>query len=279
MLGYVPIIGEGLRSLARGGAEVSGDTLLMFYALHTAYVPITVMLLMGFHFWRVRKARGVVVPHPLGEAPPAHPEKVPATPHLIIRELATGLTAVAVVFLLSALLDAPLGAPADPGQSPNPAKSPWYFLGFQELQLHFHPLVSTVAAPLLLLLALIAVPFLRYRAPLQGPWFLTRAGRRSTLITAAVTVVATALLVALDDVLLRPGTGVPSMFGRGVLPLIGLLAAMGGLSKFRLSRTEAGTAETVQILFTLCFTAFAVLTAVALWFRGENMALMPPWGE
>ena len=47
MLGYVPVIGEGLRSLARGGTEVSGDTLLMFYALHTAYVPIAVLLLIG----------------------------------------------------------------------------------------------------------------------------------------------------------------------------------------------------------------------------------------
>ena len=36
--------------------------------------------------------------------------------------------------------------------STNPAKSPWYFVGFQELQLHFHPVIAVVVM-------LLSVPF------------------------------------------------------------------------------------------------------------------------
>ena len=67
------------------------------------------------------------------------------------------------------MFDAPLGAPANPGMSTNPAKSPWYFVGFQELQLHFHPLVAVVVIPFLAALALFAIPYLRYPEAVDGP--------------------------------------------------------------------------------------------------------------
>jgi len=61
MFGYVPWIGEWLQGMARGGAEVGSATLVIFYAFHTTLVPVALVLLMGFHFWRVRKAGGVSI--------------------------------------------------------------------------------------------------------------------------------------------------------------------------------------------------------------------------
>ena len=58
-----------------------------------------------------------------------------------MRELAAGLCADRLRPRAGGLRRcAALGAPANPGMSPNPVKAPWYFVGFQELQLHFHPL-------------------------------------------------------------------------------------------------------------------------------------------
>ena len=62
MLEYVPGIGKGLESLVRGGKDLGPATLLIFYNFHTSILPLTIVILMTFHFWKVRKAGGVVVP-------------------------------------------------------------------------------------------------------------------------------------------------------------------------------------------------------------------------
>ncbi len=56
MLGYVPWVGGWLQGVARGGPEIGRATLVIFYAFHTTLIPVALVLLMGFHFWRVRKA-------------------------------------------------------------------------------------------------------------------------------------------------------------------------------------------------------------------------------
>ena len=141
MLIYVPWIGEWLQQLARGGPEISAATLIGFYTIHTTVVPALLIVFAALHFWRVRKAKGVVVPRKEGEAAEDKPENVLFLPHLLTREVAVACTLVAVVLLVAVFFDAPLGAEANPGMSPNPAKAPWYFLGFQEHLLHFLSLI------------------------------------------------------------------------------------------------------------------------------------------
>jgi quinol-cytochrome oxidoreductase complex cytochrome b subunit len=44
-----------LRAALLGGAAVSEATLVRFYVLHCVALPLAAVLLMGLHFWRVRK--------------------------------------------------------------------------------------------------------------------------------------------------------------------------------------------------------------------------------
>jgi quinol-cytochrome oxidoreductase complex cytochrome b subunit len=55
MLGSVPLIGEALASLLRGGADVSGRTLLRFYSLHILWLPFLTAFFLWVHFHIIRK--------------------------------------------------------------------------------------------------------------------------------------------------------------------------------------------------------------------------------
>jgi hypothetical protein len=91
----------------------------------------------------------------------------PAWPELVFRELLCMLAITLVFIVLSLLFNAPLEQQANPTRTPNPAKAPWYFVGLQELLVYFDPWIAGVLIPLLIILGLVAIPYLDpYR---QGP--------------------------------------------------------------------------------------------------------------
>jgi quinol-cytochrome oxidoreductase complex cytochrome b subunit len=277
MLGYVPWIGEWLQGMARGGTTVGSSTLVIFYTFHTTIVPVVLVLLMGFHFWRVRKAGGVVDPRPADQIEEEKPDYVSTLPELLMRELAAALALIAFVFVLAVFVAAPLGAPANAGMSTNPAKAPWYFVGFQELQLHFHPLVAVVLIPALVALALLSIPYLRYAQEQSGPWFLSKVGRRTAGVAAAAGMLVTPILIVFDELVLQPSAGLPSLVGRGLVPLVLGVTAVLGFRSVLVRRFGASKAEVVQAVFILLLAVLAVLTVTGVWFRGPGMGLVWPW--
>ncbi len=278
MLGYVPGIGGWLQGMARGGEEIGSATLIIFYTFHTPLLPVGLVVLMGFHFWRVRKAGGVVDPRPPHEIEEDKPEFVSTLPELLLRELAAAAALIAAVMVMSVLVNAPLAAAANPGMSTNPAKAPWYFVGFQELQLHFHPLVAVVVIPGLLVVALLSIPYLRYGAEQTGPWFLSETGRHGGLLAAALALILTPALIVVDELLLQPSAGLPTILARGVVPLVLFAAGLAGFRMLLLRRFKATKSELVQTLFIFFLVVLAVLTITGVWFRGPGMALVWPWG-
>src|SRR5436305_7544728 len=67
---------------------------------------------------------------------------------------------MALMFIWSLGLDAPLEMFANPAKSPNPAKAPWYFVGLQELLVYFDPWIAGVLLPGLIIIGLIAIPYI-----------------------------------------------------------------------------------------------------------------------
>jgi len=123
MLEYIPGIGLELQKLIRGGSDIGPATLTNFFAIHTAIIPAGLIILMPFHFWRIRKANGLVVPRKPDDDPADRGETVATIPNLIVRELVVAAVLVALILVVSALFNAPLEEKANPGLSPNPTKA------------------------------------------------------------------------------------------------------------------------------------------------------------
>jgi len=279
MLGYVPGIGEWLQALLRGGDMIGQTTLSIFYAIHTAVMPAFLLVLMPWHFWRVRKAGGLVIPRNPGAADGRRRQKVPSIPNLLIREIVVAVTLIALLMVISVFFDAPLGAKANPGLSPNPTKAPWYFAGIQELLLYFHPLFALFVIPVLTLLALIGIPYLNYREETSGVWFASRRGRRLAIMAAGAAIIVTpAGIVANERIVDFAGwmPELPTVFSNGVLPAAIVLAAIIGFYWFVKKKYAASESESVQSVFVLMVTAFVILTITGIWFRGDGMALVWP---
>jgi quinol-cytochrome oxidoreductase complex cytochrome b subunit len=280
MLDYIPGIGRWLQTMLRGGTEVGPNTLSNFYALHTAVLPILLISVMPFHFWRIRKAGGLVVPRSPEEPADANYERVPAIPNLLLREIVTGLVVIAGVFLFSALVNAPLLDKANPGLSPNPTRAPWYFAGVQEILMHFHPLFSFFILPLMTLAALFGLPYFRRGGASAGVWFVSSEGRRMAVVAVITALIGTVAAILISEYLLHSETWLsllPSILGTGVVPFVVLLTAIAVFMRFIRKCYSAGTGESVQTLFVLIVAAFIIMTITSIVFRGEGMRLIWPW--
>jgi quinol-cytochrome oxidoreductase complex cytochrome b subunit len=280
MLGYMPGFGETLQRVVLGGTEIGSATVINFYALHTIVVPLLLVGLMTWHFWMVREAGGVVIPRSIDDNVRAAAAHVPYDPNLMLREIAVALTLVAAVLVLAIFFEAPLGDPANPGLSPNPAKAPWYFVGLQELLLHFHPLFAVFVIPLMLVGAIVWVAFLRYDAHLSGNWFLTPKGLRMAAVSAGTALLFVPLWILVDEFAIGPGGWLPGtapVIGSGFVPFTIFVAAIVAFYVFLKRVFSASKNEAVQAIFVLLVMSFVILTITGVWFRGAGMALVWPW--
>jgi len=280
MLGYIPFCGQWLQELFRGGAEIGPATLANFFVLHVAFIPATLFILLLWHFWLIRRAGGLVqVERNYTEKVPVL--RVPSTPNLIVREAAVSLALVAFILIMSILWSAPLLEQANPGMSPNPAKSPWYFLGFQELLLHLHPVFAVFVWPLLGAAALMFVPFWRDTALPTGVWFGSEHGRKLLIWTASAGALATLGLILGDNLLLSSAeaVAVDTFITRGVLPTVLLIALLAGLYFLLIRKQKYTRAEAVTAGIVLVLVALMVCTVIGIWFRGPEMHLIWPLGQ
>jgi cytochrome b6 len=127
IIGVVPVVGEFLLRVLRGGDDVTGATLTRFYAIHVALLPATTLVLLGLHLYLVQK-HGMSVP-PRVQREGGAKRTMPFFPNFLLRDLVGWLTALAILAALAAYLPAELGSKADPfASAPAGIKPEWYFM-------------------------------------------------------------------------------------------------------------------------------------------------------
>jgi cytochrome b6 len=173
--GVVPVVGSFLRTLLRGGEDVTGATLTRFYGIHVAILPAIVTVILGLHLFLVQK-HGMSRP-PSVEGGHGDKPTMAFFPNFFLRDLVGWLCALAVLAALAAYYPAELGKKANPFQ-PAPAgiKPEWYFMAmFQTLKLlpgHILGIEGELLGVLgfgVIGLVLIIIPFLDRGAALGKP--------------------------------------------------------------------------------------------------------------
>jgi len=109
-----------------------------------------------------RRVLGVVPGKPVAgdRKEPEEQDLVMVWPHLLVRHAVAAMSVMLSVLLISIFFDAPLRSIANPTDTPNPEKAPWYFAALQELLSHFHPLIAGVLVPGGIIVGLIALPYI-----------------------------------------------------------------------------------------------------------------------
>ena len=150
-------------------------------------IPISILLIsVGFFTWyALHKGVNNDIRMENGEEPlegtPENREKVWVWPNLVYTEMFTIIAGTCFLIIWAIIFKAPLEEPANPTWAPNPAKAPWYFLGLQEMLVYFDPWMAGVVLPGLIVVGLIAIPYLDFNK--KGNGYYCFNDRKFAIIT------------------------------------------------------------------------------------------------
>jgi quinol-cytochrome oxidoreductase complex cytochrome b subunit len=190
--GGVPLVGEPLLVLLRGGPDVTGATMSRFFGIHVLVMPLALAGLLAVH---------LVLVHQLGLANPRRPEPRPGSqaahddeplrpffPHYLLDEVIAWYVLLGVLVVLASLFPAGLEAQANPLETPEHTKPEWYYLAVYEL-LKLVPIkVVGILLPIVGIAVLFVWPFLD-----RSPEVLIR--RRKIVVGVATLLVLAVVLL------------------------------------------------------------------------------------
>ncbi len=306
----VPAVGEATRQFLLGGTLIGQPTLIRFYVLHCALLPIALFGLAVWHMWRIRKDGGLaIVEQDRKEAlirEPVEPRKSktysvlgiasgttvqvndpttlnednsrPSTPFLTVRILLITLLTVALSIGLSLVVQAPLEAAANPEVTPNPAKAPWYFLGLQEM-VGYSALMGGIIIPTLVVFGLMLIPFLDREQKGIGVWFTDSSGRNWAVVGFLYGLITTVGCLALA--ILMPMRSIfPGIESQAFFDLVNpasFLLVLFAAQYFVVLKKTKSTRYAAIATFCAFIIAFILLTYTGTSLRGPNWDFYWPW--
>jgi cell division protein FtsW (lipid II flippase) len=202
-----------------------------------------------------------------------------AFPLVALIELLLTLGVTFLLLVMSLSVNAPLEELANPNKTTDPAKAPWYFMGLQEMLEHGHPTLMAVIIPTILVLFVLAIPYIDNSRQGAGRWFTSPRGKRITALTALYALIIMPSFILLDNFfppreLLR-GL-VPDLVAQALIPG-GIMTLIVVLPLWVLWRFKPDTREVLLVLFTLLFVSAIIFTLTGFLFRGPGFKLYWPW--
>jgi hypothetical protein len=187
-------------------------------------------------------------------------------PEVLLRAAVAVEVLLLVLVVLSLFWDAPLEGLADPMQTPNPAKAPWYFLGLQELLHYFPPVVGGVLIPTLVVIALVVIPYFGINIQAEGFWITNRKAKLRNVAIAVITLIAFLAWFEVYAVL------IPTV----LIAVVMLQQAFPASTPGRLGRWLHSKPLPFWIM-SWFLVAAVTLTVIGTFFRGAGWAWTSPW--
>jgi quinol-cytochrome oxidoreductase complex cytochrome b subunit len=153
--GAIPMVGNYMKTLLRGGVGVGGETLSRFYVMHVVVLPWVLVGLVAVHVFFMR-VQGLATLEAVGKETGIEKKKgIRFAPDHLLKEGVVFSVLVGILFTLTVLMPVELGEKADPLNTPHGIKPEWYFLPTYQLLKYFPKtlgLFVSVLPPLVLLL-------------------------------------------------------------------------------------------------------------------------------
>ncbi|MDX2000682.1 MAG: cytochrome b N-terminal domain-containing protein [Thermoanaerobaculia bacterium] len=248
---YAPVVGELTRFVLLGDQVVGQEALIRFYVLHVAVLPVIMTILIGVHFWRIRKDGGLS--RPAGaDLPEAQPAFALAREGKLEGLAPLAKTQKKKSFGVLGMVRGPF---TKVGNTPDNMVYSWPHLFTAEL---------FVFALTVLVVLVMAIGF---NAPLEAPADPTHPPNPSK---------APWYFLGLQEMVSYSafwgGVGIPTLFVLGLLLVPYLDRDPRGVGVwFSRHRLLANT------LFSLFLLVNLVLIVIGTFFRGPNWALVTPW--
>ena len=122
-------------------------------------------------------------------------DRVWVWPDLVYTELIALVLCSAILVVWSIALEAPIEQPANPANTPNPSKAPWYFLGLQEMLVYFDPWLAGVVLPSLIIVGLMAIPYIDTNPKGNGYYTFNERKAEVTLFLFGFVILWSSLIV------------------------------------------------------------------------------------
>ncbi|MCX7974642.1 MAG: cytochrome bc complex cytochrome b subunit, partial [Candidatus Aminicenantes bacterium] len=190
----IPLIGDWISKLLRGGEDVGADTLTRFYLFHICVLPLAIFLLIALHLFLIQK-HGISFPLKY-EIKGIKVEVIPFWPDFVLRESRVWLVALGALITIAIFLPRPLGPQADMlAPTPTGIKPEWYFLFlFQTLKLFPSQLLFLSGESVAILLILVVLG-LFFFLPIIDNQPAGLKGRIITFISLAMIIYAVVMTI------------------------------------------------------------------------------------
>ena len=168
--GEVPLIGDWIKELMRGGTEMGTLTLSRFFVAHVFLIPACIFAFVGMHVFLFRKAGSA---GPISEDPFEPKQKSEQFyPKQVIMDIVFATILVGTLGLLSYLSPVELGPKANPADTQFLPRPEWYYLPIFQWLKYWNgasAVIGIVVIPGIIAAFLVALPFIDNRLE-RRPW-------------------------------------------------------------------------------------------------------------
>ncbi len=128
IVGVVPFVGDWLKTVLRGGEDVTGATLSRFFGIHVAILPAIFTVLLTIHLIFVQR-QGMSEPEEFENQSEKQKRYIPFFPHFILQDALLWIIVLIILLSLTVFFPWELGQKADAlASAPTGIKPEWYFM-------------------------------------------------------------------------------------------------------------------------------------------------------